>query len=69
MDMITDSESNFDSLPCINGQTEDGKLSDPDLSLTNKDQTLSEEQTYRKTMRSIRSYMGWSHIPDVDSDV
>ena len=27
----------------------------------------SEEQTYRETMRGIRSFMGWSHIPDMDS--
>ena len=31
------------------------------------EQTVSEEQTYRETMRGIRSYMGWSHVPDVDS--
>ena len=27
----------------------------------------SGEQTYRETMRGIRSFMGWSHIPDMDS--
>ena len=27
----------------------------------------SAEQTYRETMRGIRSYMGWTSIPDVDS--
>ena len=27
----------------------------------------SEEQTYRETMKGIRSYMGWSDIPDMDS--
>ena len=37
------------------------------MSLTNPDQSLSEEQTYRDTMRGIRSYMGWTHIPDIDS--
>ena len=26
-----------------------------------------EEQTYRETVRGIRSYMGWSDIPDIDS--
>ena len=31
------------------------------------DHTVSEEQTYRETMRGIRSYMGWSHVPDIDS--
>ena len=44
---------------------EEGDLSDnPDMEL---EQTVSEEQTYRETMRGIRSYMGWSHVPDVDS--
>ena len=27
----------------------------------------SEEQTYRETMKGIRSYMGWSDIPDLGS--
>ena len=31
------------------------------------DQSLSEEQSYRETMRGIRSYMGWHHVPDLDS--
>ena len=26
----------------------------------------SEEQSYRETMMSIRAYMGWSDIPDLD---
>ena len=29
--------------------------------------SLSEEQSYRETMRAIRSYMGWTHIPDIDA--
>ena len=37
---------------------------DRDVTVTDPDQSLSEEQTYRETMRGIRSYMGWSHIPD-----
>ena len=28
---------------------------------------MSEEQSYHETMRGIRSYMGWQHIPDTDS--
>ena len=32
-----------------------------------QDQPLSQEQRYRETMRGIRSFMGWSHIPDIDS--
>ena len=27
----------------------------------------SEEQTYRETMSGIRSFMGWSHVPDMES--
>ena len=48
---------------------EEGELSDqdPDAPATDPDQTLSEEQNYRETMRGIRSFMGWTHIPDMDS--
>ena len=38
-------------------------------SLKIKMQTItdpSEEQTYKETMRGIRSFMGWSHIPDLE---
>ena len=44
-------------------------MSDQDLdgTATDPDQTLSEEQTYRETMRGIWSYMGWSHVPDMDT--
>ena len=37
------------------------------MSLTDPDQSLTEEQSYRETMRGIRSYMGWTHVPDMDS--
>ena len=37
------------------------------MTVTEPDQALSEEHTYRETMRGIRSYMGWSNIPDMDS--
>ena len=47
---------------------EEGELSeDPELSVMDQDQPVSEEQTYRDTMQDIRSYMGWTHIPEVDS--
>ena len=39
-------------------------LGDPELE---HDLPTSEEQMYRETMRGIRSFMGWSHVPDVDS--
>ena len=47
---------------------EEGELSeDQDLNVTEPDQAITEEQTYRETMSGIRSYMGWSNIPDMDS--
>ena len=47
---------------------EEGELSeDPDCTTNEPDQAVSEEQTYRMAMSGIRSYMGWSNIPDLDS--
>ena len=47
---------------------EEGELSDEqDVTITDPDQSLSEEQSYRETMRGISLYMGWTHIPDIDS--
>ena len=47
----------------------EGELSDvQDVTFTDPDQSLSEEQTYRETMSEIRSYMGWTHIPDMDTN-
>ena len=65
MDTVTDSES----LPVRMSKTEEGELSDfeQDTSLTEADQMLSEEQNYRETMSGVRSFMGWTHIPEVDS--
>ena len=37
------------------------------MSLTEADQMLLEEQNYRETMSGVRSFMGWTHIPEVDS--
>ena len=67
--MDTDIASDSDALPDIADKCEEGELSDldQDISLTDADQALSEEQNYRETMRGIRSYMGWLHVPDVDS--
>ena len=49
---------------------EEGELSDhQEPNLSDHEQSLSEEQSYRETMRGIRSYMGWNHIPDTDSGV
>ena len=38
--------------------------SELEATVTDPDRSLSEEQSYRETMRGIRSYMGWTHIPD-----
>ena len=67
--MDTDSDSDFSDRPPVDIFVEEGELSDqdPDAAATDPDQTLSEDQNYRKTMRGIRSFMGWTHIPDMDS--
>ena len=37
------------------------------MTVTKSEQALSKDHTYRETMRGIRSYMGWSNIPEMDS--
>ena len=68
--LSSDSESDSlssDRLP-VDIFPEEGELSeDLEANLSDHDQSLSEEQSYRETMRGIRSYMNWSHIPDIDS--
>ena len=68
-EMYFDSASESESLPPVLANSKEGELSDieQDVSLTDADQALSEEQSYRETMRGIRSHMGWGHIPDIDS--
>ena len=64
----SDSESVTSDRPPVDLYPEEGELSDDhEVSLTDPDQSLSEEQSYRETMRGIRSYMGWTHVPDLDS--
>ena len=54
--------------PPLDLYTEEGELSeDPDQTLVDQDQPASEEQNYRETTQGIRSYLGWSHIPEVDN--
>ena len=38
-----------------------------DLPETTTDQDLSEDANYRETIRGVRSFMGWHHIPDYDN--
>ena len=67
--MDTDSDSDISDRPPVDLFVEEGELSDQDLeaSTADPDLTLSEEQNYRETMSGIRSFMGWSHIPEMDT--
>ena len=69
---ISSSESDSDSVvsdrPPLDIFVEEGELSDElDATVTDPDQSPSEEQSYRETMRGIRSFLGWTHIPDMDT--
>ena len=68
--MDLDSDSDIDpvnrSTSLFDEEREQSDL-DNDLNAADTDQALSEEQTYRETVRSIRSFMGWTHIPDMDT--
>ena len=66
--MDTDSDTDLSDRPPVDLFVEEGELSD-DLEATGNDPDLapSEEQTYRETMSGIRSFMGWSHIPEMDT--
>ena len=62
------SGSDYSDRPPVDLYAEEGELSeDQDCTTTEPDQAISEEQTYRETMSGIRSYMGWSNIPEMDS--
>ena len=69
---ISSSESDSDSVvsdrPPVDIFVEEGELSDElDATVTDPDQSPSEEQSYWETMGGIRSFMGWTHIPDMDT--
>ena len=67
--MDTDSETDLSDRPPVDLFVEEGEISDQELetSVNDPDLTLSEEQSYRETMSGIRSFMGWTHIPEVDT--
>ena len=67
--MDTDSDVECTNQPYTTGLAEERELSDleQDQTTTDIDQAFSEEQTYRETMRYIRSFMGWKYIPDVNT--
>ena len=64
IEMDTDSDGDPVHLPA----SVFGGLSDPDhnLTATETDLALSEQQSYRETVLGIRSFMVWRHIPDMD---
>ena len=59
-------DSDFSDRPPVELFVEEGELSE-DQEFGESEQPTSEEQTYRDTMSGIRSFMGWSHVPDEDS--
>ena len=66
--MGSEADSDISDRPPLHLYVEAGELSeDQDVTVTVQEQSISEEQTYRETMRGIRSFMGWSHIADMDS--
>ena len=67
--MSSESSSEASDQPPLDLHVEEGKLSDDqDITVTEQEQHLSEEQTYKETMRGIHSFMGWSHISDIQCD-
>ena len=58
--------SDLSDRPPLDLYAEEGEWSE-EHSVAEQDQPISEEQTYRDTMQGIRSYMGWTHIPEVDN--
>ena len=66
IDSDVESTGNLSDVPPLEIFVDEGELSD-DQELTEQDTPTSEEQTYRETMRGIRAFMGWSHVPEIDS--
>ena len=64
----SDSDSVVSDRPPVDIFVEEGELSDElDATVTDPDHSPSEEQSYREILRGIRSFMGWTHIPDMDT--
>ena len=60
--------SHVSDRPPVDLDVEEGELlEDQDMTVTKPEQALSEDHTYRETMRGIRSSMDWSNIPEMDS--
>ena len=58
--------SEMSDRPPLDLYAEEGEWSE-EHSIIDQDHPVSEEQNYWDTMQGIRSYMGWSHIPEVDN--
>ena len=66
--MDTDTESETNDQAKLSVIAEEGEVSNHAHGpAADPDQALSEEQTYQETMRSIRSFICWLHIPDMDT--
>ena len=59
-------DSDISDRPPVHLFVEEADLSE-DQDFMETDQPSSEEQTYRETMSGIRSFMGWTHVPEMDS--
>ena len=48
---------------------EEGEVSDQDIVVPERemDQLVSEEQTHRETIRAVSSFVGWKHVPEIES--
>ena len=64
--LFSEDGSEMSDRPPLDLYAEEGEWSE-EHSIINQDHPVSEEQNYRDTMQGIRSYMGWSHIPEVDN--
>ena len=59
-------ESDISARPPVQLFVEESEFSE-DQDFGESDPPNSEEQMYRETMSGIRSFMGWTHMPDMDS--
>ena len=69
--MDTDSDAIPTDQLHTNSPAEDWALFEleQDQTTTDVDQAFSEDQTYRDTIRGIKSFMGWKHIPDMHTAI
>ena len=55
--------------PVVPEPTEEGELSEledqQEVDTGDSDRLISEDQNYRETVRGVRAFMGWTHLPDL----